>query len=220
MKKWFLNNYKQYICVIISIILLAIVNVFFNNSNFGSDSIFCLNQGVSKFLKIEIGYATLIMNGLFVVIMLIINRKEIGVGTILTILFLGPLINIIIKLNIIPDLASVELPTVPYVLLQIAYILIALVLGGISISLFIHTNRGLSAFEGVLTKIASVTKIPFWAVKIISDIIFFIVGFLLGGTIHIGSIISAILYGPSISLFSKVWKKLNLFQERKNEKNF
>lgn len=212
MKKWFLNNYKQYICVIISIILLAFVNVFFNNSNFGSDSIFCLNQGVSKFLKIEIGYATLIMNGLFVVIMLIINRKAIGVGTILTIIFLGPLINIIIKLNIIPDLASVKLPKVPYVLLQITYILIALLLGGISISLFIYTNRGLSAFEGVLTKIVIVTKIPFWAVKIISDIIFFIVGFLLGGTIHIGSIISAILYGPSISLFSKVWKKLNLFR--------
>lgn len=218
MRNWLKKNYKHYLCLITSIIILAIVNVLFNNSNFGSDSIFCLNQGVAKALGIKLGYANLMINGLFLVIMLIINRKSIGVGTILMIAFLGVLINLVLKINIIPNLASIELPKNFEVVLQITYILLALALGGFAISLYIYINRGLSPFEGVTVKLSQVTKIPFWVVKIITDVIFFVIGYLLGGVIGVGSIIAALLYGPSISLFGKIWKKFDFLKENKNEK--
>lgn len=219
MKNWFLKNYKNYLCLIFAILILGIVSVLFNNANFGSDAIFCLNQGLATKLKLPIGVVNIIMNGAFFIVMLIINRKDIGVGTVLMLLLLGTSIDIMMGLNFIPNLANVELAKPLYIFLQCLYILLGLALGGFAISLYIYANRGISPFEGVLIKISAVTKIPYWATKIINDVIFYIIGFLLGGVIGIGSIIAACLYGPSISLFGKLWKKFDFLGEYKDEKN-
>lgn len=219
MKNWIKNNYKNYLCLLFSIVLLGVVSVLFNNSNFGSDSIFCLNQGIAEATKLSLGVVNILLNLLFIIIMLIINRKAIGVGTVLMLVLLGLSMNIMLKLNFIPDLKNVDVHPVLYVFLQCLYIISGLAIGGFAISLYFYANRGLAPFEGVLAKITEVTKIPFWAVKIVNDVIFYVVGFLLGGTIGIGSIIAATLYGPSISLFGKLWKKFDFLGEyKKNEK--
>lgn len=219
MKNWFLKNYKNYICLFLSIILLGVVSVLFNNSHFGSDSIFCLSQGINVKFNIPIGLVNILLNVLFFMIMLIINKKAIGFGTVLMAVVLGFSIDLMFYLNFIPDLNDLGITGPLYVVLQCAYILIGLAIGGFSISLYIYANRGISPFEGVLLKIGEVTKMPYWAVKIINDVIFYLIGFLLGGTIGVGSIMAAFLFGPSISLFGKIWKKFDFLGEYKNEKN-
>lgn len=219
MKNWLRNNYKNYICLFIVFPLLGIVSILFNNANFGSDAIFCLNQGVSVALKLPLGVVNIMLNCLFFIIMIFFNRKAIGVGTILMMILLGVFIDLMMMVNFIPDLGKLKdtLEPILYVVLQVAYVLTALVIGGFAISLYIYANRGVSPFEGVLIRVSEVTRIPFWACKIINDVIFYIIGFVLGGTIGIGSIIAAILYGPSISLFGKMWKKIDFLGEYKNE---
>lgn len=219
MKKWIAKNYKNYLCLLVVFPILGIVSVLFNNSNFGSDSIFCLNQGVANALNLPLGVVNILLNLLFLIIMLIINRKAVGVGTVLMMAVLGLFIDLMMMLNFIPNLALLKdsIHPIIYVCLQVLYIFAGIILGGFAISLYIYANRGIAPFEGVLMKISEVTRIPFWACKIINDVIFYIIGFVCGGVIGIGSIIAATLYGPSISLFGKMWKKIDFLGENKNE---
>ena len=170
MKNWISKNYKHYLCLLFSIIILGIVSVLFNNSNFGSDSIFCLNQGIAHSLKLPLGVVNILMNVVFMIVMLIINRKAIGIGTLLMLVFLGVSIDVMMKLNFIPNLANLDLHPVLYVTLQVTYILLGLALGGFAISLYLYANRGIAPIEGVLVKVSQVTKIPFWLVCIFSSV--------------------------------------------------
>lgn len=216
MKKWFLNNYKNYICLVVAIIFLAFASVFFNNSHFGSDSIFALNQGVSKLIKVSVGTTNIIIGVIAFIILLIIDKKAIGVGSVLMALTMGMFINLIMKIGIVPDLASTGLPTILDITLKLLYIFIAIALGGFGIALYIYANRGISPIEGIIIKIQKVTKMPFWLVKIINDVLFYLVGFILGATINVGSVFAAFLYGPVISLFTKMLNKIDLLGEVKN----
>lgn len=217
MKKWFLKNYKNYICLLVAIILLALASVLFNNSGFGSDSIFALNQGLSKVTNLSLGVVNIIVGAVAFIILLIIDRKAIGVGTVLMALTMGLFLDLIDKLGIVPNLDSFEFNKIVMFLLKLLYIVLAISIGGFGIALYIYANRGISPLEGIIIKIQKVTKIPFWLVKIINDVIFYVVGFLLGATIGIGSIITAFTYGPMISLFTKLLNKINFLKEDNNE---
>lgn len=215
MKKWFLKNYKNYICLIVAIILLACANLFFEYSNFGSDSIFALNQGVSLTTGITIGTSSIIIGVIAFIILLIIDRKSIGVGTVLMSLTMGIFYDLIKKLNIIPNIGIMEFDNVILEYgLKLLYILIAIGVGGFSVALYIYANRGISPLEGILVKINKMTNVPFWLIKIINDVLFFVVGFIMGATIGVGSIIAACLYGPVISFFGRLFNKINFLGDK------
>ena len=227
MKKWFLNNYKNYLCLILGIVIMAFSSVFFNNSHFGSDAIYTLNQGLSKLTHLDTGITNIIIGVIAFIVLLIIDRKAIGVGTFLMAIFLGLIISLLFKINIVPNLSYeyieslsfiptvdfISIPKVVYLLLQLLYTILAIVLGGFGVALYIYGNRGISPLEGILIKIQKVSKVPFWVVKIINDIIFYAIGLILGATFGIGSLIAAFTYGPMISFFGKLLKKSNIIKE-------
>ncbi len=210
---------------------MAFSSVFFNNSHFGSDAIYTLNQGLSILTSLDTGITNIIIGVIAFIVLLIIDRNAIGVGTFLMAIFLGIIISFLFKINIIPNLnyeyieslsfiPSVEwisIPKVVYLLLQLLYTFLAILFGGFGIALYIYGNRGISPLEGILIKIQKATKIPFWGIKIINDIIFYIIGLLLGATFGIGSIIAAFTYGPVISFFGKLLKKTNIIKEEKQD---
>lgn len=220
MKKWFLRNYKNYICLVVAIILLACANLFFEYSNFGSDAIFALNQGLALTTNITIGQSSIIIGVIAFIIILIIDRKSIGVGTVLMTLTMGIFYDLIKALNIIPNIGVMEFDNIILEYgLKLLYILLAIGIGGFSVALYIYANRGISPLEGILIKINKVTNVPFWLLKIINDVLFFLVGFIMGATISFGSIIAACLYGPVISWFTKLFNKLNFLGDKEtNEK--
>ena len=216
MKKWFLKNYKNYLCLFFAIILLSFASVFFDYSDFGSDSIFALNDGLATKTGLSLGNTNLIIGATSFLILVIIDRKSIGVGTFVMALTMGLCIDIVIKLNIVPKLSNYEMHFILKYTLKLFYVLFAITIGGFGIALYIYANRGISPLEGILMKITKVTKMPFWLVKIINDIIFYTVGIILGATFNVGSIIAAFTYGPVISMFSKMLAKSGFLKE-KNE---
>lgn len=218
MKKIFLNNYKNVICIIIGILFLALGTAFFKNSDFGSDALSTLNIGLAKLLKLEYGTTNIIMNGTALIILLIIERKYLGIGTVLVTFLLGLTINLIDYLAFIPNLDSFNNVWYIEYSIKILYIILANVICAFGIAIYMYADRGLTGFEGILLKIHNITKIPFGVVKIINDVIFISVGFFLGAKIHIGTIISVVSFGPLVDLFGKLLRKIN-FMGVKNEKN-
>lgn len=198
---------KYYINVII--LLIGIVLIAFGGSTFlaaeiGSDAVMVFNQGVATFFNLEVGFGIMITNIALLLIVIFINRKSIGLGTFAMVFLLGPLVNFIIKHNI--------LPTPSNLLWSIVMLLTGVIVGGFGISLYIYANVGLSPFEGIIITIVDKTKIRFAYIKIINDAILFTLGYLLGGVFGIGSIITVFLFGPVIDLFMKILKRSNIIK--------
>lgn len=219
MKKLFLNNYKNVICIILGILFLAIGTAFFKNSFFGSDAISTFNIGLAKTLKLPYGTTNIIMNIVALIILLIVARNYLGIGTVLVTVFLGVTINIVDKIGIIPSLEKFDKIWYIEYGVKLLYLLLANFICSFGVAIYIYANRGLTGFEGILMKIHSATKIPFGVIKIINDVIFIIIGWVLGGTVGIGTIISSIIFGPLVDLNTRLLKKTNFIKEEKAKKH-
>lgn len=191
-KKYYLNI----LFLLIGTILMAFGGGFFITSQMGSDALMVLNQGLAHFLKIEVGYALIISNCIAFFVIIFINRKSIGLGTIVISLLLGPMINFIININI--------LVTPNNIFLKLMMTLLGNLIGGLGIAMYLYADVGLSPFEAIIITIEKKTKWRFAFLKIINDAIFFLIGSLLGGKFGIGSIITVIIFGPIIAFFLKI----------------
>ena len=218
MKKLFLNNYKNVICIFLGILFLAIGTAFFKNSYIGGDAVTTLNLGLANVLKLSYGTTNIIMNVVALIVLVIVGRKYLGIGTVLVTLLLGTTINLIDRLGIIPSLENFDKVWYIEYSVKFLYLILSNVICSFGVAIYIYANRGLTGFEGVLMKIHTVTKIPFGVIKIINDVIFIVVGWILGGTVGIGTIISSVVFGPLVDLHRKWLTKTKFLKEDINEK--
>lgn len=201
-KKYYLNL----IVLILGVILLAMGGAIFLTANIGSDSLMVFNQGVSVILNRSIDKGIIISNLVALFVILVINRKLIGLGSFAILFFLGPLVEFFKNLSFFQTPGSL--------VLQILMVLLGIIIGGLGIALYMYADLGLSPFEGIIVTISDRKKWRFGYVKIFFDAFFFATGALLGGKFGIGSILTVFLYGPTIDLFSKLLKKSNLLKNR------
>lgn len=192
--------WKRVLMLFIGVILMALGGALFLVAGLGSDALMVLNQGFAVIFNLDVGYGIIIGNCFFLIIMLVLDKKSFGLGTVAIALFLGLIVNLIL------DIGFMQKPDT--VFSQYLLLFIGIVIGGAGIALYIESNLGYSPFEGILLYIEKKTNIHFWLLKIINDAIFFVVGYFLGGTFGIGSIITIFCYGPVIDFFKFIIVKI------------
>ena len=200
-KKYYINV----ITLIIGVSFMALGGAMLVSAGYGSDALMVYNQGLATALKIDIGTAIIISNCLAFVVMLIVNKKDIGLGTLMIAFLLGPLVNLVLYLGFLPEANTI--------FESIIIIAFAFIFGTFGISLYMYSSIGLSPFEGILIAIKEKKKWRFAYIKIVNDAIFFLIGWLLGGVFGIASIITVIVYGPLIDMFTKIFTKLNIIKK-------
>lgn len=165
-------------------------------ANVGSDPITTFNVGFAKLLKVEPVVTFIITNLIFIILLLFLDKKKIGIGTVFSTLMISQGVLIASLLN--PYLQGVN----EYVIFAIAIIISA-----IGISMYADANIGISALDGCVFALHDKIKIPIRYAKIGMDILFLLFGFLMQSQIGIGTIISLIVMGPLVDLFYKIIKK-------------
>ena len=205
LKKYYLN----FIFLIIGTLFISIGGVLFLTANLGSDALMVLNQGIVNALKIDVGYGIIISNLILLVVIIILDRKTIGIGTFFITILLGLTINLLQSFNLIQ--------TSDHFFINLIIVFAGIIIGGIGIASYIYANLGLSPFEGLIIYIVNRTKWHFWLIKIINDVILFTIGFLLGGVFGIGSVLTVFLFGPIINFYLFLLKKTNLVKQREIE---
>ena len=205
-----MEKLKQQLFVKLILLLIAVSLVAFGasalvKSGIGGDAVLVFEQGVSVFFKIDLGIMIMIINLVMTIILFIVNRKMVNIGTFVFIFVLGPLVSLFDKL---PIFMNPE--TFPESLLIFS---IGALFATFGVSLYLYTDVGYTAFEGILIEIKNRTKIRFAIIKIINDALLFIVGILLGGTFGWGSVISIFLFGPLIDGFVSLFKKTNILKQ-------
>ena len=164
--------------------------------NIGTSAWAVLEVALAKILRITPGTMTVIM-GFMVLSGALILREKIGWGTLANILSIGPWEDL--ALSIIPSVTN-NLP------LQIGMLLLAILLMGMASAIYIGVDAGAGPRDSLMLAIKRTTGASIRAARIAIDVTVVTIGWLLGGPAGVGTLVFALLAGPSVQWGFKLFK--------------
>lgn len=198
--------------VIILMIGLTIAHLgvtLFILADLGSDPFNVLVQGifrtVGQFLNrsfITHGRVHIVICFTIILVLLVVDRSYIKIGTILCMIFGGPIIDLFTIL-LAPVFAMTDSYVFKLIMLALGCVILAY-----GMTIVIKSEAGTGPNDLVSVVISDKTKKKFSIVRIIVDISFVAIGFLLGGSVGIGTIICAFCVGPVAGHFLPVNERI------------
>lgn len=181
--------------LIIGFILCASSTVFMLNSNLGLSPWDVFHQGISNVTGMTIGQAN-IVSGIIVIIICIGLKQRIGIGTLLNIVMIGKFVDIIDESNIIPMANTL--------FSGIIMMMIGMFVMGYGCYLYIGCELGCGPRDGVMVGLSNKLNKSIKLIRGSIEILVLIIGFVLGGKVGIGTLISAISIGYCIQIVFKL----------------
>ena len=162
-------------------------------SGAGVDPLTMFEEGAGRTLGTATGNVALAVNCFMLLLALLFNRRKIWVGTVITALLLGPSINLAAwmfhSLGLFPP------ATWPG---KLAMCLAGVLLCGAGIAIYMLPDYGVGAMEAVMILLSEKLRLPYGPTRIAMDCTWGVLGFLLGGTLGVGTIIGAFGIGASM----------------------
>ena len=144
-------------------------------------------QGISIHTGVGIGWVTNIL-GFFVLLLWIPLRQKPGIGTIANILLVGTSMQLV--LDVVPPITGLWA--------QLGVLLGGIVLVAIASGLYIGARFGPGPRDGLMTGMNSRLGWPIWLCRALVELTVLAAGWLLGGTVGIGTVLFALLIGPLV----------------------
>ena len=148
-----------------------------------------LAQGISLNVNYSIGVITFIIS-VVVLIMWIPLKQKPGIGTILNALIIAAMIDLCI--NFVPSPESY--------ISQIILAVVAVLTVGIGGGIYLVANLGPGPRDGLMIGLQKVSNLPIAAVRAFIEISVVSIGWYLGGTVGIGTLLFAFGIGPAVAL--------------------
>lgn len=171
-------------------------------SNLGADTFNVLIQGLFRtvsgvlpFAFITHGNVHMAMCFLIILVLLFVDRSYIKAGTIVCMLLGGPIIDMFTSL--LSPIFENEIPLV----IRLIITAVACVILAFGMTIVIKSDAGTGPNDLVSVVLADKSKWKFSIVRVAVDVLFVLVGFLLGGKFGVGTIICAGLVGPVAGIF-------------------
>lgn len=201
MKEWAVR-------VVILMIGLTIAHLgvtLFLLTELGSDPFNVMIQGLYRSISSVTGWAVLThgrvhmtISFLIIIVLLLTDRSYIKIGTVLCMICGGPIIDFFTMLL---DPLSIRTFSVPA---RILVLVLGCVILAFGMTIVIKSDAGTGPNDLVAIVISDKIHRKFSIVRIIVDVCFVVVGWLTGGIVGIGTIISAFLVGPVAGVFLPV----------------
>ncbi|GAA2991298.1 membrane protein [Microbacterium terrae] len=153
----------------------------------GVDPWTVLAQGVSLRTGVGIGWVTNIIGFLVLLLWIPLHQRP-GIGTVLNILLVGTSMQALLWL----------LPPVSGFALQAVTLLGGILLVAVASGLYIGARFGPGPRDGLMTGLHSRFGWPIWACRAAVELSVLFAGWMLGGTVGIGTVLFAVLIGPLV----------------------
>ena len=147
-----------------------------------------LAQGISLNVSLSIGTITFLIS-VGVLILWIPLDQKLGIGTIFNALIIALMIDLCIKF----------VPTPSNYLSQITLAIVSVLLVGIGGGFYLVSNLGAGPRDGLMIGIQKKTNFPIASVRAILEISVVSIGWYLGGTVGIGTLLFAFGIGPCVA---------------------
>ena len=148
-----------------------------------------LAQGISNYVDLSIGTITFFIS-LFVIILWIFLNQKPGIGTFLNVIIIAVMIDVCINYVSTPE--SFEL--------KIFLAIFAVIITGIGSGIYLIANLGPGPRDGLMTGLQKKTNFPIASVRAFLEISVVTIGWYLGGTVGIGTLLFAFGIGPCVAL--------------------
>lgn len=175
--------------LLIGLAMYGISLAMFIRAGLGLDPWDVFHQGVSEKTGFSIGVVVIAVS--FLVLLLWIPLRQMpGVGTLANAVLVG----------VFADLGLWLIPEFPHLGGQIAMLAGAVILNGIASACYIGARLGPGARDGLMTGLVRRTG---WSVRLVRtgiEVVVLAVGFLLGGSVGVGTVVYALAIGPIVQV--------------------
>ena len=148
-----------------------------------------LAQGISLNINLSIGTITLLISIAVLMLWIPLGQKP-GMGTIFNALIIAIMIDLCIKF----------VPTPSNYINQLILAVISVITVGIGGGIYLVSNLGAGPRDGLMIGLQKVTNFPIAAVRATLEISVVSVGWYLGGTVGVGTLLFAFGIGPCVAL--------------------
>jgi len=148
-----------------------------------------LAQGISLNIDFSIGVITLFVSIGVLLFWIPLNQKP-GIGTILNALIIALMIDICIKF----------VPTPDNYISQLILAIVAVLTVGLGGGIYLVANLGAGPRDGLMVGLQKKTNLPIAVVRAFLEITVVSIGWYLGGTVGVGTLLFAFGIGPAVAL--------------------
>ena len=148
-----------------------------------------LAQGISLNVNLSIGTITLLISIAVLILWIPLGQKP-GMGTIFNALIIAFMIDLCIKF----------VPTPSNYLNQLILAVVSVMMVGIGGGIYLVSNLGAGPRDGLMIGLQKVTNLPVAAVRAFLEISVVSIGWYLGGTVGVGTLLFAFGIGPCVAL--------------------
>ena len=148
-----------------------------------------LAQGISLNIDLSIGLVTFFVSLFALSLWMFLDQKP-GIGTIFNIIIIAAMI----------DLSIAFVQTPQSYIGQLIMAIVAVLLVGLGSGIYLIANLGPGPRDGLMTGIQRKTNLPIAVVRAFLEITVVSIGWYLGGTVGIGTLLFAFGIGPAVAL--------------------
>ncbi|HPX33185.1 MAG TPA: YitT family protein [Erysipelotrichaceae bacterium] len=196
-------NFKSFsINTIIYILAVVLANLgigCFYVCKLGTDPISVLIDGLHLTFGLSYGTISTIFNSLWAVLIILFLRDKFGIGTFLTVLIGGPLIDVFTNF-----LFATFPPESTHLAIRLMLLVVGEITFAVGTGLTIGVNLGIGCWSFLPLWLEKVTPLSLDKTQMITDAVIFVIGWFLGGVVGIGTILGVLATGPIIGYVLKV----------------
>ncbi|WP_315077578.1 hypothetical protein [uncultured Clostridium sp.] len=192
-----MNQKKLFTRLILFFLGMAIIQFAVGLSlvtNIGSDSFTVFTQGLSVVLNITPGIANMCILFVLTIIIILVDRKKINIGTFICLVGVGPVIDLSISIFSRFNIQDYNMLIKALIIVFVNFIV------AVGFSILSASDLGVAPNDIVPFIIQDKTKFQYRWIRMTLDAVYLIVGYLLGGKVWLGTIISMLTVGPFIQL--------------------
>ena len=155
-----------------------------------------LAQGISLNISLSVGIVTFFVSLFALSLWFFLDQKP-GIGTVLNIIIIAAMI----------DFSIIFIETPASYVGQLTMAVVAVLLVGLGSGIYLIANLGPGPRDGLMTGIQRKTNLPIATVRAFLEITVVTIGWYLGGTVGIGTLLFAFGIGPAVALGLFIVKK-------------
>lgn len=183
---------KRTLISLIGLIFCGIGVALFLYTGLGVDPASVFELGIANVFHISYGTSSALINVVILVIVFIIDKSYINISSVIAIFGIGYTADFVKLLLNLLRLGELN------IIVKLAMILAGLLIMAVGIATYIRADLGVGAIDLISEIISWKGKLQYRLVRIAGDISFVVIGFLLGGTVGIGTVVAAFMTGPSV----------------------
>ena len=197
---------RRVILLLIGLTIAHLGVTLFLLAELGSDPFNVMIQGLYRFLPwpdfMTHGYVHMGVSFGIILVLLVVDRSYIRIGTLLCMFLGGPIIDVFTAA--LGGIINARSPLA----LRLAALVVGCVILAFGMTVVINSKAGTGPNDLVALVLSDKTKWKFGQVRVAVDLLFALTGFLLGGTLGAGTLICMAVVGPVAQVFMPVSEKL------------